>query len=237
MVRRAIRLIPALIVALLVCMLGTSSLALAHGDRDTHAKAHNQRHHKSSKRGERSHGHQRGRHDDRGRSHDRGDDDESDHADDDDEDGGRGASGLDEKWLRLSIKNDLAEIAGGKLAQEKGKTAAVKDLGGHLVADHSKALALKTAVAKKLGIDVPKEPTKTQQWTLRVLKKFSGCQFDRWFADLQVGAHQDAIELAENEIKRGKHPAVRGLAKADLPVLLAHLQHAEAALEEAEDCR
>src|SRR5215213_10684969 len=75
-------------------------------------------------------------------------------------------SAWDEEWLKMSIEGDLFEIQGGKIAQDKGTTQKVRELGATLVRDHTKSLEDAVEVAEDLGIEVPSEPSPTQQWEL-----------------------------------------------------------------------
>jgi len=143
---------------------------------------------------------------------------------------GKRLSGLDERWLKVHIETNLFEIAGGQAAVDRATTADVRELAAHLVADHTAALAQATELARRLGVEVPDAPAPLQQWAMRAVNEFSGLDFDRWFTDLQVEGHKQAITEATTEAERGCNRKVRALAEASLPVLQAHLEHAQAVL-------
>jgi putative membrane protein len=140
-------------------------------------------------------------------------------------------SGLDERWLKVHIETNLFEIQGGEAALDLATSDEVLDLAEHLVADHTVALAEATALAERLGVEVPAAPSPLQQWALRAVQTFRGSDFDRWFADLQVEGHRQAIIEAQTEVAKGCNRKVRNLAAASLPVLEEHLAQAEEALE------
>lgn len=144
---------------------------------------------------------------------------------------GKHVSGLDERWLKVHIETNLFEIQGGEAALDLATSDEVLDLAEHLVADHTVALAEATALAERLGVEVPAAPSPLQQWALRAVKTFRGSDFDRWFADLQVEGHRQAIIEAQTEVAKGCNRKVRNLAAASLPVLEEHLAQAEEALE------
>jgi putative membrane protein len=192
------RLLPLLAAALLVGLLGTGSLSLAHGNAT-------QRHSSVQKH-------------------------QSDQPNGDHHCGDRDYSAWDEEWLMMSIQGDLFEIQGGRLAQEKATTQIVRDLGARLVKDHTKSLRDAVEVAHELGIEVPDEPSPTQQWELRAVAQFHGSDFDKWYSDLEVQDHIQDIQEAQDEIDKGCNDKVRHLAKDDLPVLKQHLELARAAL-------
>jgi putative membrane protein len=145
--------------------------------------------------------------------------------------GPNGYSAWDEQWLMMSIQGDRFEIQGGELAQRQATTDKVRALGRRLVEDHSQSLEDATALAERLGIDVPDSPSPTQQWELRTVAQFHGRDFDRRYADLEVQDHMQDIQEAQDEIDKGCNPEIRDEAKSELPVLQKHLQLAEDALQ------
>ena len=143
---------------------------------------------------------------------------------------GRRVSGLDDLWLKMYVQTNLFEIAGGEAALERATTDEVRELATRMVAEHTAALQEALALAEKLGIDVPDEPSPLQGWALRAVATFEGGDFDVWFADLQVEGHRQAIMEAEFEASEGCNRKVRALAAASVPVLQEHLAQAEAVL-------
>jgi putative membrane protein len=139
-------------------------------------------------------------------------------------------SPLDEFLLQSSIQGDRFEIAGGKLAQSKGSTPAVKDLGARLVRDHSKSLAQAVKVAKQLKIFVPKSPSPTQEWQLQAISGLAGPSFDMAYTRLEVQDHKEDIEDNKTEVSDGMNTSVRKLARTSLPVLRTHLKLSKRAL-------
>jgi putative membrane protein len=135
--------------------------------------------------------------------------------------------GLDRAWLKAITRGDLAEIATGTLATQKGTSQGVKDLGAMLVTDHSKHLELVKALAARVSFTLPTAPSPTQQWSASVLATFSGAAFDQQWISLQIAAHLENIEKTQDEVSDGCNRSVRALAKATLPTLQAHLAAAQ----------
>ena len=135
----------------------------------------------------------------------------------------------DESWLQAAIQGDRFEVRGGQAAQQKGANQAVKDLGARLAADHLKAFRRARAVAKRLGISRPGEPTESQQWELRVTSEFSGSAFDEHYTSLEVGDHRDDIDEAKSEIEGGVNASILALARQDLKLYRMHLKLSKAA--------
>jgi putative membrane protein len=147
--------------------------------------------------------------------------------------GDNGYSSWDEEWLMMSIQGDLFEIQGGNLAQKMATTQIVRDLGARLVKDHTTSLQDATDVADQLGIDVPDQPSPSQQWQLRAAAQFRGSDFDKWYSDLEVQDHLQDIQEAQDEVDKGCNDQIKQLAEDDLPVLQQHLELARAALAAA----
>jgi predicted outer membrane protein len=137
------------------------------------------------------------------------------------------AVGLDRAWLKHVAQADLAEIATGTLAQQKGTSDGVKSLAAMLIADHTKHLQLVQALASQVGATVPTAPSPEQQWEASVLGTFSGAAFDQQWIALQIGAHLTNIDKTQDEIADGRNEAVRSLAEMTLPTLQAHLAAAQ----------
>jgi predicted outer membrane protein len=143
--------------------------------------------------------------------------------------GSRGvrACGLDRAWLKHVAQADLAEIATGTLAQQKGTSQGVKDLGAMLVADHTKHLQQVQALAGRFGATVPTAPSPSQQWEAAVLATFSGTAFDQQWTAAQIADHLTNIDQTQDEIADGCNRDVRALANMTLPTLQAHLAAAQ----------
>lgn len=141
------------------------------------------------------------------------------------------ASGLDKESLMTSQEGDLFEIIGGKLALKKTHDKHVANLARTLIKDHTKSYKDAVALARKVGADVEKSPTPSEQWELLTLAKVSGTTFDRWYASLEVYDHKQDIQETTDEITMGSNSDVIANARQDLPVLRKHLRMSESALK------
>lgn len=130
-----------------------------------------------------------------------------------------------QKFIKEAIQGNLAEVAVGKLAQEKGKSDGVRSFGQMLVTDHSAANQKATNVANTLGVTPPTEPNKKQKATYDKLAKLSGDAFDREFAKAMVNDHKKDIKEFEKESKANDSAAA--FAKETLPTLHKHLETAQ----------
>lgn len=132
-------------------------------------------------------------------------------------------SGLDEEWTMAALEGDLFEVKGGKLAQKQGQNPAVKQLGERLASDHGESYAKGSRLAKKLGIEVPSEPTYPEKWELQTVGEMSGSAFDKGYTSLERLDHKQDIEDAKEELEDGTNPQVKALARTDLKMYREHL--------------
>lgn len=132
-------------------------------------------------------------------------------------------SAQDRDWLVFAHQVNLAEVAAGELAQKKGGTAAVRSAGRMLVTDHERLDAKVTALARKLGVTLPKTAPPDQEALARKLENESGRTFDQDFLSAMVTGHQNAVEKTKAEIAQGSSPEVKNLARTALPDLKKHL--------------
>ena len=84
----------------------------------------------------------------------------------------------DTTWMASAHQGNLAEIAAGKAAQQKGTTEGVRSMGTELVNDHTALDKELTTAAQQLGVDLPQGPSQEQQSTLNQVMSQQGAAFD-----------------------------------------------------------
>ncbi len=117
------------------------------------------------------------------------------------------------------------EISLGKLAQQKGTTNHVKELGKMMEVDHTKALAELTTVAKTKNISLPTAQTDNEQDAYNKLNQKSGNDFGKEFSNMMVDGHKNAIALFEKSSTDGSDLEIKAWAASLLPALRTHLDH------------
>ena len=122
--------------------------------------------------------------------------------------------------------SDLYEIESGKLAQEKGTSAAVKDFGTKLQADHSKSTTDLKAAAAQANVQVSPALDGEKQGMLDQLTAASGAEFDRLFINQQKTAHQKALATLQGYATGGDNEALKAFAQKATAIVQAHLEHA-----------
>lgn len=134
---------------------------------------------------------------------------------------------IDTAFVTEAMKADNGEVALGNLAQQKGSSSGVKDLGKMLATDHGAHKQVVAALAQKANVPVTddlKEEAKAEEAKLQGL---SGAAFDKEFVRATVEAHQKDIAKYEQEAKSGDAQSA-AMARQTLPTLRKHLQAAQA---------
>lgn len=130
-------------------------------------------------------------------------------------------------FVDMAASSDMYEIEAGKLAQEQGKSQAVKDFGAMMVKDHTASTdKLKAAVAEAgAGVSVPPAMLPKHQQQLDALRS-AGDNFDTLYAQQQQAAHQEALNLLTDQAQTGTVASLKAFAGEVRPVVEGHLEHA-----------
>jgi len=121
---------------------------------------------------------------------------------------------------------NLAEQNLGQLAESRGTSKEVKELGRMMQAAHKKAYDELASLAAKKNISIPTAMSKSAKDDYDKLNNKAGKDFDKEFCDMMVKGHKDAIEKLEKESKDAADPDLQAWAANTLPELRKHLDHA-----------
>jgi predicted outer membrane protein len=138
-------------------------------------------------------------------------------------------SAQDIQYLQQAHQTNLAEIAAGRLAQQKGNSQTVRNLGGKFVTDYTNLDHALVPVAQSLNVSLPSTPNSAQLAVHNQLKAQSGTQFDNLFVTSQFAGNTQALRAGRTEIASGSNPKVVTLARDSQPVIESHHQALEAA--------
>jgi putative membrane protein len=138
-------------------------------------------------------------------------------------------SGQDSSYLKAAHQSNLAEIAGGHLAEQKGQSQQVKNLGARFVADHTKLDNALRQTASSLGVSLPGAPDAQQQAVAARYKAASAADFDTLFISTQMDAHAAAMAAGQKEISNGSDAQVKKAAQTAAPVIASHHSALDAA--------
>jgi putative membrane protein len=140
------------------------------------------------------------------------------------DDGSRGLT--DNDFVMKASASGTAEVAIGKLGQEKGKSADLKKFADRVVTDHSKVNVELMRAARDAGISVSEKPAE-QDEHVKHIRDQSDKDFDKAFAKHMVESHTKGVELFTKASKELKNESLRSLAEKTLPTLKEHLQMAK----------
>jgi putative membrane protein len=122
---------------------------------------------------------------------------------------------------------NIAEIDLGRLAQQKGVTAGVKDFAARMVRDHTQLDNELKSWAQDNGVMLPTTMSAADMAEQQKLASLSGNAFDQAYMETMLSDHQHDIQTVQREAEHVTNPQVKQLASRTLPVLEDHLRLAE----------
>ena len=141
------------------------------------------------------------------------------------------ATPVDEASAEFFVKaadGGMAEVAAGKMAQEKSTNAKIKDFAQMMVNDHTGANAGLKELALKKNVTLPDSVSTENQKAAADLSKKTGKNFDKAYMDMQVKDHEKTVELFEKGSKDVKDTELKTFIDNTLPKLKTHLDAAKA---------
>lgn len=124
--------------------------------------------------------------------------------------------------------SDMYEIEAGKLAQEKGQAAAVKEFGAMMVKDHTASSTEMKPLAQAANVTLPTELDERRKGLLDNLRAASAADFDKVYTDQQVAAHEEAHNLLSGYGQDGGDAGLKAFAAKTAPIVQGHLDKARA---------
>jgi putative membrane protein len=128
----------------------------------------------------------------------------------------------DAAFLRATHQADLAEIAAGSLARERGVSPRVRALGARFVRDHTAIEGRLTAVARDTGVELPDTPSAAQLALIKKYQAAPAARFDALFLRTQLAAHRSALAAGRAELAEGRDERVKQVASFAGPLVQAH---------------
>lgn len=120
----------------------------------------------------------------------------------------------------------IAEIEAGKSALQKSHSQDVKTFAQMMIDDHTKANEKLKAIATQKKLEVASD-AELMDKAKKMILDIRDESFDRSYANNQVKAHEQTIEIFKKEANDGKDAELKAFAKETLPKLEAHLQEAK----------
>jgi putative membrane protein len=130
----------------------------------------------------------------------------------------------DQAFLRKTLEDNVAQEQMGQMASQKSQSDDVKQFGQKMAQIHEQLTNQLMPVAKKLGVDEPKNPSKKDRQEIEKMQALSGPDFDTAFIRAMLHDQQEDLKGFKNAENGAQDPNVQVLAKMDEPVLSQHLQ-------------
>ena len=131
----------------------------------------------------------------------------------------------DERMLKQLAQAYLAEIALGKLAQDKAQSNEVKSFAKKMLDDHMKAQDELKQLALSKGVSLPGEADRQQQSVEKKLAALSGEKFDRQYMNHEsTRALRDTHRLLERINSKAEDADVKTYASKIIGTVEAHQQ-------------
>ncbi|MCU0541649.1 MAG: DUF4142 domain-containing protein [Oscillatoriaceae cyanobacterium Prado104] len=133
-------------------------------------------------------------------------------------------SARDRNFVLQAAQNGMLEVELGRLAVQRGSSAAIKQHGQQMVQEHSQANQELMQLATQKGMEVSREMNAQNQALRQRLAGLSGATFDTAYQQAMRDSHSRAIALFQAQSQQGQDPELKAWATQLLPDLQAHLQ-------------
>ena len=132
-------------------------------------------------------------------------------------------------FAQKAAMSDMYEVQAGKLAADKGQSDAVKQFGQKMVDAHSKTTEELTTIVKtkNIKVDLPTKLDAKHQKLIDDLNSASTQDFDKTYADQQVDAHKEGVDLFKKYASNGDDSDVKQFAEKTLSTIEHHLEEAK----------
>ncbi|WP_044501403.1 DUF4142 domain-containing protein [Pseudomonas saudimassiliensis] len=135
-----------------------------------------------------------------------------------------------EEFLEEASAKGVAEIETARLALEQATSEKVKEFANMMIKDHAAANEKMAELAASKNLEISDEATLMDKAKAMILDARDGESFDAAYANNQVVAHEQTIELFERAA-RSEDAEIAAFAKKTLPKLKEHLKGAQALVE------
>lgn len=133
----------------------------------------------------------------------------------------------DAQFLVNAAEIHMEEIGLAKLAQQKGTTSPIKELGRTIELAHQNSLDELTTLAKRKKITIPNTITDQGDESYRSLNEKTGDDFNESYATLMIKKHEDAIAVYEKGSKKSRDKQITEWANTTLTALRQNLTAAK----------
>lgn len=135
-------------------------------------------------------------------------------------------------FIKEAAQANQTEVAFAEVAEPRAQNPAVKQFAAMMRRDHQSNNEQLQPVAKAHGVEIPQSLDAKHQKKLSDLQQMSGTEFDQAYVKDMLKGHQKNIAKFEQAIQQVDDADVKQYARATLPALRQHLQHAKRTAQE-----
>jgi len=133
-----------------------------------------------------------------------------------------------ENFVDEASAKGIAEIEAAKLAMSESESQDVKTFAQKMIDDHTKANQKLAELARQHDdLEMSDDATLMDQAKAMILELREGENFDEAYANNQVVAHEQTIELFREYAKNGENAELKKYAESTLKTLEQHLNKAQ----------
>lgn len=139
----------------------------------------------------------------------------------------------DAEIASVAVVANQNDIDFAYIAMEKSENPEVVNFAKTMVADHQAVIDMAVELVTKLGVTpmdnaVSKQYRENAEATMDMLKSKSAMTFDKAYVDNEVAYHKAVIDAVKSVlIPQAENGELKALLEKALPILEAHLEHAE----------
>jgi len=138
-----------------------------------------------------------------------------------------GAEQSDGAFVAAAKSGAMLEERLGRLVSEHGSSPGVRVFAQRMVEDYAAANEALEDVARREALPIPVELSDAQQAQVDELSALRGVELDRAYIQLMVEAHAKDVDAFRQKAAAPGRTAVEDFAARTLPMLEAHLEHAQ----------
>lgn len=132
-----------------------------------------------------------------------------------------------ENFVDEASAKGMAEIETARLALKESQDEDVRDFAQQMLDDHTKVRQDLARLAQDNDLEMSDDATLMDKAKAMILQLRDGEDFNEAYANNQVTAHQQTIELYQEYVRNGQDPALKEFAESTLPKLEEHLRMAK----------
>jgi putative membrane protein len=139
----------------------------------------------------------------------------------------KGGAAGDAEFVKMAASGGMLEVKTSEMAQRQASSQEVRKFSKHMLVDHTKANNELKQLAARKGWRLPNAMVKKHADLTAKVGAARGKAFDDTYMEVQVAAHEEAVDLFRKQSQQGKDAELKEWATRTLPTLEKHLKMAK----------